>query len=332
MEFSFADRRWLLPDELNDESVIRDFALGLHVPGTFDKILDIDQCLLQSDAANNVLKIVDNFCLENKLTPYGTKSHQGFLRYLVIRESHYSGEIMVNLVTAHKDDTAFKKLVEILPRKIPEVSSIVNNINPKKAQIALGVEEHLLFGNSYITEKLGAFEFRISANSFFQTNTAQAEQLYRIVMEFADLKNDEQVWDLYCGTGTITLFLSQKAKFVTGFELSESAITDARSNAKIHGCENTRFVAGDLLKNLELVDTFPDVVVTDPPRSGMHPKVCAKLAESGAKKIVYVSCNPTTMARDIQLLQQRYQLIKAQPVDMFPHTYHIETVALLEKK
>ena len=331
MEFSFADRRWLLPDELGDESVSNDFALGLHLPGTFDKILDIDQCLLQSDAANKVLKTVDAYCLDHKIIPYGIKSHKGYLRYLVIRESHYTGEIMVNLVTAYREEETLKGLAGILCRNVPQVTSIVNNINPKKAQIAVGVEEFLLYGNNYITEKLGSFEFRISANSFFQTNTAQAEHLYRIVMDFADLHGEERIWDLYCGTGTITLFLSEKAKHVTGFEISDSSVADAESNAKEHQCENTSFIAGDLLKNLDMINDSPDIIVTDPPRSGMHPGVCSRLADIGAKRIIYVSCNPTTLARDIELMQHSYQLIKAQPVDMFPHTYHIETVALLEK-
>lgn len=331
MEFSFADRRWLLPHELNDDSVSIKYALGMHVPGAFDKILDIDECLLQSEAANKVLQMVDKYCIDKKIIPYGIKSHDGYMRYLVIRESHYTGEIMVNLVTAFRDEKMLNGITEYILNAVPEVTSIVNNINPKKAQIALGVEEFLIHGNSYITEKLGQFEFRISANSFFQTNTAQAEELYRIVLEYTGLTGKEQVWDLYCGTGTITLYLSQKSKHVTGFELSDSAIADAESNALDHKCDNTKFISGDLLKNLDTVSNRPDVIVTDPPRSGMHPKVCEKLAEIGATRIVYVSCNPTTLARDIKLMQHKYQLIKAQPVDMFPHTYHIETVALLEK-
>jgi 23S rRNA (uracil1939-C5)-methyltransferase len=331
MEFSFADRRWLLPHELNDDSVSIKYALGMHVPGAFDKILDIDECLLQSEAANKVLQMVDKYCIDKKITPYGIKSHDGYMRYLVIRESHYTGEIMVNLVTAFRDEKMLNGITEYILNDVPEVTSIVNNINPKKAQIAVGVEEFLIHGNSFITEKLGPFEFRISANSFFQTNTAQAEELYHIVLEYAELTGKERVWDLYCGTGTITLYLSQKSNHVTGFEISDSAIADAESNALDHKCDNTKFISGDLLKNLDAVSSRPDVIVTDPPRSGMHPKVCEKLAEIGAARIVYVSCNPTTLARDIKLMQHKYQLIKAQPVDMFPHTYHIETVALLEK-
>ena len=211
------------------------------------------------------------------------------------------------------------------------MGSIVNNINPRKAQIAVGVEEFLLHGKSYITEKLGPFEFRISANSFFQTNTVQAEKLYQIVLDYADLHGTERIWDLYAGAGTITLFLSLKSRDVLGLELSEIAVQDAQINARTHERDNIRFVAGDLLSNLEHLDNIPDLVITDPPRSGMHPRVCQKLAQSGANKIIYVSCNPTTLARDAKLMQDKYKLVKAQPVDMFPHTYHIETVAILEK-
>ena len=331
MEFSFADRRWLLPEELGNEEISKDFALGLHIPGTFDKILDIDECLLQSTAANQILRIVDEYCRANHLVPYGVRSHDGYLRYLVIRESSYSGELMVNLVTAYEDRKILEPLAKNLHESNPLITSIVNNINSRKAQIAQGEKEILLFGQDYITEKLGSFEFRISANSFFQTNTRQAVNLYETVLDYADLTGVEKVADLYCGTGTITLFLSLKCAEVTGYELAASAVEDARSNALNHERNNVRFVDGDLLNNLKDIDFSADVIVTDPPRSGMHPGVCEQLARSGAEKIVYVSCNPTTMARDIALMQPNYRLSRVQPVDMFPHTYHVETVALLER-
>ena len=331
MEFSFADRRWLLPEELGNEEITKDFALGLHIPGTFDKILDIDECLLQSTSANQVLKIVDDYCRANNLVPYGVRSHEGYLRYLVLRESSYTGELMVNLVTSYEDRSLIDPLVKILHESNPKITSIVNNINSRKAQIALGEREILLFGQDYITEKLGIFEFRISANSFFQTNTRQAENLYETVLDYAGLTGVEKVADLYCGTGTITLFLSLKSAEVTGYELAASAVEDARANARSHGRNNVRFIAGDLLHNLRESDFSADVIVTDPPRSGMHPSVCEQLAQSGAEKIVYVSCNPTTMARDIALMQSNYKVTRVQPVDMFPHTYHVETVTLLER-
>lgn len=331
MEFSFADRRWLLPEELGNENISKDYALGLHIPGTFDKILDIDECLLQSSAANQILRLVDDYCRDRNLVPYGVRSHEGYLRYLVIRESSSSGELMVNLVTAYEDREALGPLAKALNDSNPKITSIVNNINSRKAQIAQGETEILLYGQDYITEKLGAFEFRISANSFFQTNTRQAENLYQTVLDFASLTGTEKVADLYCGTGTITLFLSLRSGEVTGYELAASAVEDARSNARIHGRSNVQFVDGDLLDNLQKSDFSADVIVTDPPRSGMHPNVCEQLNRSGAEKIVYVSCNPTTMARDIAIMQDKYRLTRVQPVDMFPHTYHVETVALLER-
>ncbi len=332
MEFSFADKRWLLPHELGNMEIEKSFALGLHVPGTFDKIISIDECLLQSDAANEILKFTQIYCKENNLLPYGIRSHEGFLRFLVIRESHFSGDIMVNIVTAFSDSKNMSKLAQELSQKFPQIKSIINTINDRKAQIAFGEEEIVLYGDSFITDKLFDKMYKISANSFFQTNTAQAERLYEIVMEFAEVDKQDTVWDLYCGTGTITLLLAVKAKRVYGFELVERAILDARKNAKEFGVQNVEFILGDVLVEKSNVKNNPAVIVVDPPRSGLHPKVAAFLSESNAKKIVYVSCNPTTMARDIKIIKENYNLTKIQPVDMFPQTYHIESVALLERK
>jgi 23S rRNA (uracil1939-C5)-methyltransferase len=332
MEFSFSDICWLLPEDLGNEKIKKDFALGLHVPGTFDKILNIDNCLLQSDAANKIVNIVRNFSLEHKLEPYGIRSQAGYLRFLVIRQSLYSSDLMVNIVTSDDKPELLYPLAKQIVAEVPEVSSVVNNVNTKKAQIAFGEKENILTGSAAITDKIGDFSFEISANSFFQTNTAQAEKLYNVVMKYADLQGDETVWDLYAGTGTISLFLAQRAGFVYAFELIESAVKDGIQNAKKYDIENLKFVAGDLLTNLSTIEQQPEVIVVDPPRSGMHPKVCQFLAESTAEKIVYVSCNPTTMARDLEILSERYSAIKIQPVDMFPHTYHIESVMLLKKK
>jgi 23S rRNA (uracil1939-C5)-methyltransferase len=332
MEFSFSDRRWLLPSELGNIEIDRSYALGLHISGTFDKILDIDNCLLQSDVANKVLKLTDEYCIDQKLEPYGIKTHQGYLRFLVIRESKYNNDIMVNIVTAQKKPELLISLANMLIDKIPQVCSVINNINSKKAQIAFGEEEIVLAGKDHIEEKIGAFGFKISANSFFQTNTSQTSRLYRLVMEFAELKSEDIVWDLYAGTGTISLFLARHAKFIYGFELAESAVQDAMYNAHHNNQENIKFISGDLLDNLSHFSPKPDVIVVDPPRSGMHPKVCEFISTSEARCLVYVSCNPTTMARDIKLIENSYQLKKVQPVDMFPHTYHIETVSQLGKK
>jgi 23S rRNA (uracil1939-C5)-methyltransferase len=332
MEFSFSDICWLLPEDFGNDDIKKDFALGLHVPGTFDKILNIDNCLLQSESANKILEIVRNYSKENNLKPFGIRSQEGYLRFLVIRQSLYSSDIMVNIVTYTENPKLLIPLANQIISEVPEVSSVVNNINSKKAQIAYGEKEVLLAGSENISDRIGDFSFEISANSFFQTNTAQAAKLYQIVMEYAELKGDEIVWDLYAGTGTISLFLAKKAEYVYAFELVESAVKDGIRNAKKYDINNLKFISGNLLNNLNTVEKKAKLIVVDPPRSGMHPKVCKFLSESNADKIIYVSCNPTTMARDLEILSESYSVIKVQPVDMFPHTYHIESVTLLKKK
>ena len=332
MEFSFSDRRWLLPQELGNPHIKKGFALGLHVPGTFDKILQVDSCLLQSETANAILKYVSDYAQEHGLEPYGIYSHQGFLRFLVIRESDYSGEIMVNIVTGYKDMVRLKPLAAELIGNFPQIGSIVNNINTRRAQIAMGEEEVLLEGKPYIREKLGQFIFNISAGSFFQTNTRQAGRLYDTVLQFAGIEETDIVWDLYAGTGTISLFLAQKAKEVIGFEIGDSAVRDAEKNALEHGIDNARFVGGDLLHELRETQPRPDILVTDPPRAGMHEKVVACIKRLLPRRVVYVSCNPTTLARDLALLKENYSIARVQPVDMFPQTYHIETVVQLNRR
>ncbi len=331
MEFSFADRKWLFPEDLGNPDISKDFALGLHVPGTFDKIIHIEHCLLQDDVCNEVLRFVSDYAREQGMPPYGIRSHEGLLRFLVLRKSHSSGEVMVNIVTSAADKR-LKPMAESLAQRFPAVTSIVNNINSRKAQIAQGEEEHLLYGEPFIKDKIGSFEFRISANSFFQTNTAQAEKLYDTALDFAAISGKDEVWDLYSGTGTISLFLAGKARHVTGFELVESAVADARENATEHGFDNCTFIAGDVRDNMLHNRTRPDIILTDPPRAGMHEDVVKAILETAPRRVVYVSCNPTTMARDIKLMENDYRLEKVQPVDMFPQTYHIECVALLERR
>lgn len=332
MEFSFSDRRWLLPDELGKEEIDKNFALGLHVPGTFDKIIQVDRCLLQDEQANDVLEYVNQYVRKHDLIPYGIRSHEGYLRFLVIRRSTYSAKIMVNIVTSEESPEVLQPLADALVREFPFVASVVNNINSRPAQIALGEKEILLAGVPWIEEKLGEFIFKISANSFFQTNTKQAGRLYDQVLQAAEIKADDIVWDLYSGTGTISLFLAQQAKEVIGFELADSAVEDAHKNAEEHGVLNTRFVGGDLLHRLHDTQPKPDVLITDPPRAGMHEQVVRYLNEIAPRRLVYVSCNPTTLARDLALLKERYSIDRVQPVDMFPHTYHIETVVTLSRK
>jgi len=332
MEFSFAEKRWLTPEELADPDNSKDFALGLHVPGTFDKILHIDECLLQSSEANKILKYISQYAQKHKLTPYGIRSHVGFLRFLVIRQSHYDNSIMINIVTGYKDVAALKPLADELIKNFPDVASVVNNINTRKAQIAIGEEEICMAGKKHIEDKIGPFIFEISANSFFQTNTEQAETLYDVAINFADVKGDETVWDLYSGTGTISLFLAQKAAKVTGFEITPASVENAKTNARKYNFTNVEFIAGDVINNMHNQKNKPHTIVTDPPRSGMHEKVLNQILDIAAQKIVYVSCNPTTLARDLKILQEKYSIEAIQPVDMFPQTYHIETVTRLSLK
>lgn len=331
MEFSFAEKRWLTREELADENISKEFALGLHVPGTFDKIVNMQRCLLQSENANAILAFVSEYAQNKKLQPYGLRSHEGLLRFLVIRESFADKKLMVNIVTAYKDPE-IEKMAQKLATKFPFIASIVNNINSRKAQIAVGEEEVLLYGTPFIEDSIGPFRFEISANSFFQTNTKQALTLYNYALEYAALKADDTVWDLYCGTGTISLFLAQKAQHVTGFEMTPSSVENAKANAQKHNVENVKFIAGDVIDNIFEQKEKPNVIITDPPRAGMHQKVVDALLEIAPEKIVYVSCNPTTMARDLKLLEEKYTIDKIQPVDMFPQTYHIECVTRLTLK
>lgn len=332
MEFSFSDHRWFLPDELGNPNLDRSFVLGLHVPGTYNKIINIDRCMLQSETANRILRLVFDYSKRNNLSAYNLKTHEGFLRFLVIRESFCSGELMVNIVTAYENKESLISLAEYVMDRIPEITSFINTVNERKAQIASGDTQKVIAGNEFITDKLFDLSFKISANSFFQTNTAQAEKLYRTVLQFCEPKTNEIIWDLYCGTGTISIFLARHVKLVIGFELIESSLQDAVQNVTTHSIDNIRFIAGDLVQMIQQRPEAPDTMVLDPPRSGVHPSVTQTLNRLKTRKIIYVSCNPATMARDIQLLAENYNLIKVQPVDMFPHTYHIESVALLERK
>ena len=310
--------------------------LGLHPRGRFDKVFDLKECFLQSEKANQIVDFVRGFAKEKRLTPYDYKKRSGFLRFLTIREGKNTGMTMVNLVT-NKGEFPFKdEFSSKLLSNFPFVKSIFRNINSKLANIAVGEEEELLGGDRTITEKLGTFKFEISSNSFFQTNTHQAERLYETVLNMADLQGDESVLDLYCGTGTISIFLSQKAKRVVGVESVEESVKNAQRNAELNGVTNCEFVCGEVKKVLaKLVDDkeIPDLVVVDPPRAGLHKHVVKSLLNMRAPKIIYVSCNPSTLARDLKILcEDCYELERVQPIDMFPHTYHIETVVKLIRR
>ena len=334
MEFTFSTYPWRVDKNEKDELP---FGLGLHIPGRFDRILDITNCHLQQEVANDLLNTIRTYALDWGLPAYDVHNHTGFLRNVIIRISRATGEIMVNLVTSRLEPDKLTPLCDILQDITPDLTSVVNNVTNRKAGVAVGEKEVLLYGRDHIVERLGEFEFEISANSFFQTNSAQAELLYEHINSAANLTGEEVVFDLYCGTGSIGIYLSGQAKSVYGFELIPSAVEDARRNAQRNNLERVQFFTGDLmtllrseyeLKNLPA----PDVIVIDPPRAGMHPNTVSDILELSPARIIYVSCNPGTQARDIQLLcAESYRLIHLQPVDMFPHTPHVENIAVLTK-
>jgi len=329
MEFSCADRRWLLPEELNRPEIDRNFAIGLHVPGTFHQVIDTRACLLQPDLGNELLNYVRGYIRASGAPVYGLRSHSGFWRFVVLRHSVADDQWMVNLVTAHEDRETLRGLAEGLVEKFPQVVSVVNNITSRKAGVAIGEIEHVLAGSATISDKIGCFEFDISANSFFQTNSRGAEVLFNTVKKYAGLTGTETVLDLYSGTGTIPITLSGLCKSVTGIEIIESAVADAEKNCRNNSVSNCSFIRGDIRQCLPRITQKPDLLIIDPPRSGMHKDVVKQVLQMGVARIVYVSCNPGTMARDLGMMQDLYRLVEVQPVDMFPHTYHIEAVAKL---
>ena len=343
MEFSFGTR-WLTREEVeharqsgSENDTPDRFALGLHIPQRFDRVLDIDECHLQSPASTAIVNAVRAFCRERNLSIYSTITHTGFLRNLVIREGKQTGELMVNLVTSEEHDPTLRALCSALVLHVPEITTIVNNITTRKSQVAVGDREIVYSGPGFITERIGRRKYRISANSFFQTNTVQAERLYDTVRRMAALRPGDVVFDLYSGTGTIALHVADDAAAVVGIESVASAVEDARKNAAENGVSNCTFVLGDL-KDRMVGETawlrdvaVPDVVLVDPPRAGIHMKVVEKILEMHPRRIVYVSCNPATQARDAKLLCDGgvYGIDEAQPVDMFPHTTHVENVLRL---
>ncbi len=331
MEFSCSDRRWLLPDEMGQDTVDRNFALGLHVPGTYYKVLDTEFCLLQPRIGNNILNDIRKFIKSSKAPVYGLRSHVGFWRFVMLRHSAAFDQWMVNIITATEQRNIVQPLADQLMAEYPQVVSVINNISSRKAGVAVGEYEIVLGGVSCIKDSIAGFEFEVSGNSFFQTNTLGAERLYRTVKEYAGLSGRETVLDLYSGTGTIAICLAGFSNQVIGMEIVESAVMDAANNCRINGITNCHFILGDVKKDLSLVNAKPEVVIIDPPRGGMHKHVVRQVQEMAPAKIVYVSCNPATMARDIGMLKDRYRVLEVQPVDMFPHTFHIESVARLER-
>ncbi len=340
MEFSFSRLRWLTRAEIEGAAAAapRDFSLGLHARNCYDKTLMIEECWLLSERSNEVLAWVREATRRHHLPPYTTKDHTGFWRFLVLREGKRTGDFMVNFVTADVPGgrAAVEEMRAALLQRFPFVTTIVHNLNRSKAQVATGEEEIVLHGPAYLRDRIGEFEFNISANSFFQTNTLGAEKLYGVARDFAQLTGNETVYDLYSGAGTISIFISKLAKQVLGFEIVPEAIRDAGVNCRINNIGNCYFIEGDLKDELAHVPILknrwgqPQVVIADPPRAGMHPRVIQKVLELAPPRIVYVSCNPSTFARDLkEMCAHDYVLEKVQPVDMFPHTAHCEVVGLL---
>lgn len=331
MEFSCSDRRWRMPHEMGT-GVDSGFALGLHVPGTYHKVLDTRACLLQPETGNDLLGTVRRHIRASNRPVYGLRSHQGFWRFLMLRHSVAFDQWMVNIVTASEDRDAVDPLAATLLAQHPQVAGVINNITARRSGVAIGEREIRLAGDAVLTDHIGPFRFEISANSFFQTNTRGAHTLYDTVDRCAALNGGETVVDLYCGTGTIAIWLAHKAAEVIGLELVDSAVADARRNCRMNQIDNCRFIAGDIKDTLATITTAPDLLVIDPPRAGMHEKVCRQVCAMAPQTIVYVSCNPATMARDMLTLKTVYDIAEVQPVDMFPHTFHIESVARLVKR
>jgi len=336
MEFSFSDSKWLTLKQIQSDEIIEDRnALGFHIPGMWDKILDIDKCHLQRDPSNAIRNGVKEFATQNNIPFFNTRNQEGLLRTLMIRTSSI-GELMV-LVQFFKDDQEPRELVmNYLKETFPEITSLLYVINEKGNDTIYDQEVLCYAGRDYIFEEMEGLKFKINAKSFYQTNSEQAYELYKITRDFAGLNGDETVFDLYTGTGTIAQFVAKKAKKVIGVEAVPDAITAAKENAQLNGIENVEFYVGDM-KNV-FNDAFiaqhgqPDVVITDPPRDGMHKDVVAQLIKIKADRIVYVSCNSATQARDLALLDEYYKVERVQPVDMFPQTHHVENVVLLKLK
>jgi len=338
MEYSFGTRRWLTDEEIRADKFIDDsgFAAGLHAPGRYDKILNLKECHLQDPVSYKLLDFVRSYCKEHAIAAFDTHEKTGFMRHLVIRTSHHTDDLMVNLVTYKDDPKIIHPMSHAILKNFPEVTTIINNVNDQPNPTAVGRYENLIHGPGYIVDKIGRYSPKIDANAFFQTNTRQADKLYSVAKNFADLTPDTNLYDLYCGVGTLTLFMAGDVKKAVGIELVEVAVENAKQNAKENSVGNAAFILGDMKDTFN--DSFlekygqPDCIITDPPRSGMHPDVVQQLADLAVDTLVYVSCNPSTMARDLKELKKVYDIERVQPVDMFPQTYHIEAVAKLTKK
>jgi 23S rRNA (uracil1939-C5)-methyltransferase len=332
LEYTFSNKRWLNQNDMDDRDDLEMNALGFHVPLRFDKILDIQHCYLQAEPSNTLRNQVRGYALRTGLSFYDLRNHEGNLRNLIIRTSS-TGEVMVVVVFAFIEQEQVNGLMEYLKVNFPEITSLLYIINQKKNDTIFDQDVITYAGRDYIFEEMDGLKFKIGAKSFYQTNSLQAHELYKITRDFAGFKGDELVYDLYTGAGTIANFIAGSVKKVIGVEYVPTAIEDARFNSELNGIDNTLFYAGDMkdILTMAFIDAHgkPDVVITDPPRAGMHTDVVERLLEMEAEKIVYVSCNAATQARDLALLKEKYEVSRIRPVDMFPHTQHVENVVLL---
>lgn len=334
LEFTFSNHRWLTDEEIQSGEDLEKNALGFHVPKRFDRIVDVDKCYLQGDPSNAIRTFVKDVCKQAAYPFYDIITHEGWLRNLIIRTAS-TGQLMVILQVAYENED-LKSLLEQIQIKFPEITSLMYVINSKGNDTFQDLEVQLFAGQDHIMEEMDGLHFKVGPKSFYQTNSKQAERLYKVAIDMARIQPHELVYDLYTGTGTLAQFAARTAARVVGLEYVEAAIEDAWINARLNKLDNVHFQAGDI-KDL-LTEEFmekhgrPQVIITDPPRAGMHTDVTEALYHSGAERIVYVSCNPATQARDIQLLAERYKVAEVQPVDMFPHTHHVENVVLLQLK
>ncbi|MDR2118897.1 MAG: 23S rRNA (uracil(1939)-C(5))-methyltransferase RlmD [Tannerellaceae bacterium] len=337
LEFTFSDKKWLTEEDMQSSEPSDDMnGLGFHIPGMFDKVLDIDTCYLQEDISNRIRRSVKAYCLSHEGYPFfNLRNQEGFMRTLLVRTSASLGEVMVIAVFFYEDRERREALLAYLHDTFPEITSLLYIINGKCNDTITDLEVGLFYGKDHIVEEMEGLRFRIGPKSFYQTNSLQAYELYKTVRNFAALNGRELVYDLYTGTGTIANFIARQAGKVIGIEYVPEAIEDARRNASLNGIRNTLFFAGDM-KNI-LTASFirthgrPELIITDPPRAGMHEDVIRAILSASPDRIVYVSCNPATQARDLNLLAGQYAVRKVQPVDMFPHTHHVENVALLTR-
>ena len=336
LEFTFSNKRWLTEAEISSGNEFKQMnALGFHIPGMFDKVLDIDTCHLQPSPSNEIRTAVRAFCLENDYPFFDLRNQEGLMRNLIIRTSS-TGEVMLIVVFFQNDKERIEKLMSYIAGEFPQISSLLYIVNQKANDTITDQTVQVYKGNDHIFEVMEGLKFKIGAKSFYQTNSEQAYELYKITREFAGLTGNELVYDLYTGTGTIANFVARNAKKVVGIEYVPEAIEDAKLNSTLNGLENLLFFAGDM-KDI-LTESFieehgrPDVIITDPPRAGMHGDVIKSILFANPGRIVYVSCNPATQARDLQLLDEHYKVERVRPVDMFPHTHHVENVVLLARR